>query len=113
MPKAARTPKTAAKTKPLYPAAPWSCVHRGDHSLIEAHVDAAGDWQTVAEIRNSAHIAAEPTADFIARAVNDYESNQTLIAELIDALELCLACDGLSWEAEHDAEIILARAKAA
>jgi len=34
-----------------------------------------------------------------------------LIAELVSALELCLASEGLSWEAEQEAELAVSRAK--
>jgi len=78
---------------------------------IEAYVEAAGDWQSVAEVRQTAFIDAEATAQFIVRAINDYEKNKISIEELMNALELCLTCSGLTWEAEHDAEIALARAR--
>jgi len=40
------------------------------------------------------------------------ERDIELIAEMADALDLCLQCDGrLTWSAEHDAQIILDRAK--
>lgn len=40
------------------------------------------------------------------------EQYLNLIGELATALELCLACDGhLTWSAEHDARLILERAR--
>jgi hypothetical protein len=36
---------------------------------------------------------------------------QETIRELVDALELCLECDGLTWEAEREAEILVTRYK--
>ena len=113
MPKADKKPKAAAKPKPLYALAPWSCRRAADHMAIEAYVEAAGDWQKVAQVRQTAFIDAEATANFIVRAVNDYEKNRFSIDELMSALELCLECEGISWEAEHDAEIALARSRAA
>jgi hypothetical protein len=38
-------------------------------------------------------------------------TDEALILDLIAALELCLECEGLTWEAEHDATIMVARAK--
>jgi len=39
------------------------------------------------------------------------EGYQEAIKELVNALKLCLECNGrpLSWEAEHEAEILIAR----
>lgn len=36
---------------------------------------------------------------------------QEAIQELVNALELCLGCEGLSWEAEREAEILVSRYK--
>lgn len=105
--------KPTVKPKPLYAIAPWSCVHYPDRSEIEAYVEAAGDWEIIAEVRQTAHVAAEATANFIIRVVNDYEKTQHLINEMTAALENCLECEGLNWSAEHDAEVALRRAKQA
>jgi hypothetical protein len=104
-----------AKTdiKALYAISPWSCRRQPDGAVvvIEAYVEAAGDWQPIAVVKQTAFIDAERTAAFIAKAVNDYGSNRTLIAEMAAALTLCLKCSGLTWEAEHEAEILIARAR--
>ena len=34
-----------------------------------------------------------------------------IVRELVSALELCLQSDGLSWEAEHEADILVTRHK--
>jgi hypothetical protein len=39
------------------------------------------------------------------------EKYRSAIRELVAALELCLECDGLSWEAEREADILIARYK--
>jgi hypothetical protein len=39
------------------------------------------------------------------------EEYQEAITELVNALELCLKCDGLSWEAENAADILVKRYK--
>lgn len=72
---------------------------------------AAGGWETIAKIEQTAGVDAEATANFIAKAVNDYEKTQSLVDELVAALEPCVACGGLSWEAEHDADMALAHAR--
>lgn len=116
MPKAHKKPKAvtkaASKTKPLYAIAPWSCVHHPDHSEIQTYVEAAGDWQTIADVRHTGGFTAETMANFIIRVVNDYEATQHLIDDMIGALETCLECKALDWAAEHDVEIVLRRARA-
>ncbi len=99
-----------AKPKGLYFLHPWNAVHRRDCSLIEAYVEGLGDWQTVAEVRPTGHIDVEETANFIVRAVNDYQLNNEFIDELVAALELCLESKGLTWEAEHEADVLIRRA---
>lgn len=101
----------ATRAKAMFHLADWTCVHHPDRSEIQAYVEGSGDWQTIAEIRTAGFVDAEPTAEYIKRAVNDYEKNKVLIAELVDALRLCLDCSGLTWEAEHDGEIAIARAQ--
>src|SRR5262249_29441068 len=89
---------------------PWNAVHKNNISTIEAYIEEISDWQPVAEVKQTASIDAAPNADFIVRAVNSYEDNRSLIRSMIAALELCLESKGLSWEAEQEAEIIIARA---
>ena len=103
------SPETKIKT--LFAIHPWSCRPIVGGTEIEAYVEAAGDWQTVAEIKQNAFIDTEQTAHFIAKAVNDYERNRQLIIDMVAALELCMKCPGLTWEAEHEAQILIARAK--
>lgn len=91
--------------------APWSALRRAGKAGIEGYVDAVGKWETIAEIAPSVHIDQRVAADFITRAIADYPVQRALIRELIASLELCLASEGLTWEAEHDAEIVVARAR--
>jgi hypothetical protein len=106
-------PEKALREKKLYTLAPWSCRHFPDHSEIEAYVAAAGDWQTIADVRQTAGSSAEEMANFIAHVVNNHDKLIDLLDDMISALEACLACKGLEWSAEYDADIILRRAKAA
>jgi hypothetical protein len=117
MPKASKKQKNEAaiqsvtKFRALHNLEPWACVHHTDHSEIEAYVMAKGDWETVAEVKQTAYLDAVETATFIAKVVNEYEQNQKLVADLVSALELCLKCDGLTWEAEQEAEIVITRSR--
>lgn len=91
---------------------PWSCKHQADHSEIEAYVAARGEWETIAVIREAAGVDAEVLSGFIVRVVNNYERNRDLIVQMALALELCITCDGkLTWEAEHEAQVVLNRFK--
>jgi len=115
MPKAHRKPKTAAKAKTqeksVHSLLPWSCRQYPDRLAIEAYVMGSGEWETIVEVKPSAYVNTEEVGNFIVKAVNDYERHQKLIGELISALELCLECEGITWEAEQEASAILHRAK--
>jgi hypothetical protein len=62
-------------------------------------------------VHTTAGSSAEETANFIAHVVNDYDRLMDLLDEMIGALETCLACEGLDWSAEYEADIVLRRAK--
>ena len=86
----------------------WSCVHGDGHSNI---VD-ANSRQLVATIWAAPGSEAALIAKRIVRAVNGHGEDIDLIAEMGIALDLCLKCDGqLTWSTEHDAQIVLDRAK--
>ena len=108
MPRAAKKPG-----KPAYTLEPWSRVHQDGVWKIEAYSMATGKREAIAEIRQSAGFCAEDIAEFIVATVNNLEKERQLIGEMIAALELCLECEGITWEAEHDAEIALRHARAA
>lgn len=106
MPRAVKKPR-----KPAYTLEPWSRVHQDGIWKIETYSMATGKREVVAEIRQSAGFSAEAIADYIVNAVNNLEKREHLIGEMIAALELCLECEGITWEAEHDAEIALRHAR--
>jgi hypothetical protein len=82
--------------------------HSPIFSEIEAYVPITGDFEIVADIHDTKGVDAEVVAGLIARAVNSYGKSHDLIADMSYALELCLQCrEGLSWEAEHDAQAVL------
>src|SRR5271168_2649686 len=102
-PKARKAPKPdkALRANKLFTLAPWSCRHYTDHSEIEAYVSAAGDWQTIVDVRLTAGSTAEEMANFIAHVVNDYDRLMDLMDDMISALEACMASKGLDWSAEY------------
>jgi hypothetical protein len=100
-----------SKIKYLYNLFPWVYRPNSEGMTIEAYVEAAGDWQTIAEIKQTAFLDAEVAATYVIKAVNGNEPNRKLIEELAGALELCLTCEGITWEAEQEAEAVLAKVK--
>jgi hypothetical protein len=106
-------PLSASSGKPryLYNLFPWVYRAIPGGMAIEAYVEIAGDWQTVAEVKQTAYLDAEATANYIVKSINGDEPTQKLLEELAGALELCLTCDGLTWEAEQEAEAVLTKLK--
>lgn len=90
-----------------YVPIPWR--RRGNTALIEGYFPALGNWVVMAEAHDTPQLSASDVAKLIVGAINRKEQND-VFDELVAALKLCLECDGLSWEAEHDAEIALRRA---
>jgi hypothetical protein len=105
-------PKAEKKSKTQASATiqPWSCIHQDSKSQIEAYVMATGNREILAEVFPSPGHSAESIAEFIVHAVNEFEKRERLIDSMQAALEICLECKGLAWEAEHDVEIVLRRA---
>ncbi len=107
---------TAAKApaqKKLLPQTltPWSCNHGQDKSEIEAYCLASGKRQVIAEVPYSNGIDHQRIAEFIGRAVNDYEPARELICSMAQVLEKFLELPTITWEAEHDADILVRRAR--
>lgn len=95
-----------------YTMMPWSCNHYPDYSEIEAYIPIAGEWEIIADIHDTKGVDAEVVAGLVARAVNGYDKHLDMIGQMAAALELCLGCDAcLSWEAEHEAQVMLSRAR--
>lgn len=101
-----------AHKKPCYTIEPWEYVLRQEIWAIEAYSPLTGQREIVAEIPSASGFPAEATAEFIVYAVNTMQQQKRLISEMTLALEMCLECEGLTWSAELDAEIVLRRAKA-
>lgn len=83
----------------------WSCDHQADRSVIRTADD------VTIEVRGKDCVATRGAAERLMHAVNDNSRKDALIAEMSACLEMCLESETLSWEAEQDASILLARAK--
>jgi hypothetical protein len=91
---------------------PWGCNHHPTFSEIEAYLPITGNWEIIADIHDTRGVDAEILANLITRAVNGYEKARDMIAQMIVAIELCLACsECLTWEAEQEAQVVLRRAR--
>jgi len=90
---------------------PWSALRRAGTAGIEAYVTAAGQWQQLAEIVPSTHYSNRTVADYIVRTVGEYPLLLAIVRQATAALEICLESERLTWEAEHDASIAVARAR--
>lgn len=95
-----------------YTMMPWSCNHYPTFSEIEAYLPITGNWEIVADIHDTRGVDAEIIANLITRAVNGYEKSGDMITQMAAAIELCLECSScLTWEAEHEAQVILRRVR--
>jgi len=114
MSKADRKPqrRALAPKEASYTFRPWSCNHYPTYFEIEAYVPITGQFEIIADIHDTKGVDAEVVAGLIASAVNAYERNHDMIDQMAAAIELCLDCrECLSWEAEHDSEAVLKRAR--
>jgi hypothetical protein len=114
MTKSDKNPKAEKPTnrESAYMMMPWSCNHYPTYSEIETYIPITGNWEIIADIHDTKGVDAEIVTGLITSAVNRYEKHRELIGQMTSALELCLACgDCLSWEAEHEAQTVLNRAK--
>ncbi len=102
----------AAANQSLKATTPWACQHSAEGSSIDAYLESTGEWTTIARIPASADINPKEIAEQIVRAVNSYEKNHSMMSEMVEALKLCLECEGITWEAEHDADIMIDRFEA-
>jgi hypothetical protein len=94
-----------------YVIQPWSCNHQPGKSQIAAYNKEIGQRVIIAETCETPGLTAEGMAEFIIASINSLEKRENLIDQMESALEICLECGGLNWAAEHDAEIVLRRAR--
>jgi hypothetical protein len=111
MPKTTKPKNTTRQPKCLYSAHPWKCRYHKDRSEILAYVEASGAWETVADIRPTAGASAETMALFICDIINDNQKSKTLLQEAMEALELCLEEEGLTFSSEQAADSVVTRIK--
>ena len=112
MTKASQPKKPAKKLKCFYATRPWECRHHKDHSEIVAYVEASGNWEAVADFRTTSGVSAEDMALFICGLINDDQNNKPLLRDAMEALELCLEDDGLTFSSEQAADKVVTRIKA-
>jgi len=103
-------PRSSDRIVVPHTIAPWSCRHDSAKSEIEAYVEASGRREIIATLEQAGAFDAEQVAEFIIRAVNDFEKTHRLLEQMTQALENCLACD-LTWEAENEADILVRRGR--
>ncbi len=110
--KASRKPRGAAgnggNVERFCPNRPWECRHHADRSEIVAYIEVAAAWETVAVIPPITGSSAKATAEFIARLVNDSARTQSLLREAMEALQLCLEEDTLTFASEQAADRVAA-----
>lgn len=91
------------------PVSSWACQSTQDGVAIDAYIDAMGEWATVARVKSVDGVDAQAIAEQIVQSANGYEKQQALMAEMVMTMKMFLECKGISWEAEHDAEILIHR----
>ena len=88
----------------------FSCTHFDEISEIDAYIASIDKVESIADIRSAAGINAKDIAEFIVRAANNEARMKNIIHQLLDALRLCLDCDGkLTWEVEQEADAMYER----
>jgi hypothetical protein len=97
-------PKTEPIARQLYSAQPWQSRHHEDYSEIVAYVEATGTWETIARVERTAGASAETAAAFIAHAINTGQQSRSVLRDAMDALQLCLEEDHLTFSSEQAAE---------
>jgi hypothetical protein len=104
--------KPAQKPKCFYSAHAWQCRHLSDLSEILAYVEASGAWETIAEIHPTSGYSAEIIAAYICNLINDNQHNKSLLQEAMDALQMCMETERLTFSSEQMAERIVTRIQA-
>ena len=86
----------------------WSCEHGEGKSIIRTPHNGGTN---IIELRGANAASTRAAAEQIVRAVNDNSRKDALIAEMSACLEMCMESSALAWDAEHDAGILVSRAK--
>lgn len=106
------SPQTSAAPVATKVTTPWASHPDKEGTAIDAYIEGVGEWTTIARAVPAEGVDPKEVAEKIIRAVNSYDKQQAMLAEMVMTLKLCLECDGITWEAEHDAEILINRFEA-
>ena len=89
----------------------WQCEERDGKTFIRTTGATRQQSDNVIELRGADEQTTRAVAEHIVRAVNDNSRKDALIAEMSACLEMCMESSKLGWDAEHDADILVERAK--
>jgi hypothetical protein len=89
----------------------WRPLYFRSHAELEAYNMVSGTRQVVAEVVPGRDSSTTNVADYMANSLNDATALHELVQHMALALEHCLTAGTLDWAAEHEADIMLRRAK--
>lgn len=112
MARPSKTKNIYIKPKSYYAAQPWECHHMEDVSVITAYVEASSNWEPIATIHPTSGHSAETIATFICGLINDHQKNKPLLQEAMEALQLCLEEDRLTFSSEQAADRVVTQIRA-
>lgn len=95
----------------FYSVHPWESRHYNDHSEIIAYVEVSENWESVLTVHTTSGKGHETTAEFILAIIHEHQRKQGVLKDALDALELCLEEDGLTFSSEQAAERAVAKIK--
>jgi hypothetical protein len=79
----------------IYATQPWKAGVKTKDTVVEAYVEAAGAWETVAIARPSSGASAKQMARFIVGLVNEKQKQAPLMEDALAVLE-CVSKEGLT-----------------
>ncbi len=106
-----QTPQQPKRIKALsrtYDLQQLNVRHHEKHSVVEVFSKKNNRWDAIAEIKGADH---RTFAEFIVFKIQTQSQTSTHLEEAINALQLCLESNELSWEAEQEAEAILKKTR--
>jgi len=89
----------------------WRPLYFRSHAELEAYNMVSGMRQVVAEVLPGQGVNPSSVADYMANSLNDAAALNELVQHMALALEHCMTTGALDWAAEHEADIMLRRAK--
>lgn len=112
MPRTSKQNRPAKQPRQFYAVHPWQREHHPDRSGIKAYVEASGEWETILTVHPTSGASAEELAAFVAGIMNDHQGKADLLQDALEALELCLEEDHLTFASEQSADRVVTRIKA-